>query len=160
MAQPKEELFPQDVKMELNGRPSAFTCPACAGTLWELEEDDILRFRCRVGHAYSAETMFAAQVENVENSLYAALRALEENSELARRVARRARGSRGREMIAEKYEAQAEANQQHARLLREALTSDNGDRKEPVRESAPEAIRDGKQHRKGTQPKKKSKLTA
>lgn len=155
-----EEVFPQDEKMEKNGRPSAFTCPACSGTLWELDDEGILRFRCRVGHAYSAETMFAAQVENVENSLYAALRALEENSELAMRVAKRARGAQ-QEQMAEKYEAQAEANQFHARKLREALTSENGNgRKEPVRESAPEAIHDGKHHRKGTQPRKKSKVTA
>src|SRR5262249_38777005 len=114
----------------------------------------------RVGHAYSAETMFAAQVENVENSLYAALRALEENSELSRRIAKRARSSQ-QEHMAEKYEAQAEANQFHARTLREALTSENGmERKARVRESAREAIRDGKHHRKGTQPRKKSKVTA
>ena len=151
-----EEIFPQDEKMEKNGRPSAFTCPACSGTLWELDEEGILRFRCRVGHAYSAETMFVAQVENVENSLYAALRALEENSELARRIAKRARSSQ-QEQMAEKYEAQAETNQFHARTLREALTSENGhERKEPVRESAPDAIHDGKRHRKGTQPKKKT----
>jgi len=155
----EEEIFPQDEKMEKNGRPSAYTCPACSGTLWELDDEGILRFRCRVGHAYSEETVFAAQVENVENSLYAALRALEENSELARRVAKRARRSQKQHM-ADKYEAQAETNDFHARALREALTSENGnERKEPVRESAPEAIRDGKQHRKGTQ-RKKAKVTA
>jgi two-component system chemotaxis response regulator CheB len=156
----QEEVFPQDEKMEKNGRPSVYTCPACSGTLWELDDEGILRFRCRVGHAYSEETMFAAQVENVENSLYAALRALEENSELALRVAKRARKSQKQHM-AEKYEAQAQANTFHARTLRMALTSENGnERKEPVRESAPEAIRDGKKHRKGTEPKKKSKVIA
>lgn len=161
MASPQqldEQIFPQDEKMEKNGRPSAFTCPACAGTLWELDEDGILRFRCRVGHAYSAETMFAAQVENVENSMYAALRALEENSELARRVAKRARVSR-QEQLAEKYEAQAEANELHARLLREALTLENGHesahRKEVDRVAIDEGTGDGKQHRKGVAGKKK-----
>jgi len=41
------------------GAPSAFSCPACGGVLWELEDEnggDLLRFRCRVGHAYTAES--------------------------------------------------------------------------------------------------------
>lgn len=123
--QSSDDLFPKDEKMEKEGTPSAFTCPACSGTLWELDEEGILRFRCRVGHAYSAETMFLSQVENVENSLYAALRALEENSELARRIARRARLSK-QHQVAERYEAQAATNDLHAHQLREALTAENG----------------------------------
>jgi two-component system chemotaxis response regulator CheB len=159
-AEVNEELFPQDEKMERDGRPSAFTCPACSGTLWELDEGGILRFRCRVGHAYSAETMFASQVENVENSLYAALRALEENSELARRIAKRARVSR-QEQLAEKYEAQADANEVHAQLLREALLTENGtsgERKAPVPEEV--VVPEHRIHRRGTTPKKKTKVSA
>jgi two-component system chemotaxis response regulator CheB len=159
----EEHLFPQDEKMDRNGRPSAFTCPACSGTLWELDEEGILRFRCRVGHAYSAETMFASQVENVENSMYAALRALEENSELARRIAKRARSSR-QEQLAEKYEAQAEANELHAQLLREALLTENGHHQEPRKgpEAAPEEVLEPEHrvHRRGTTPRKKSKVSA
>src|SRR5262245_28380544 len=39
------------------GTPSSFSCPDCGGVLWELERDDILRFRCRVGHAYTARAL-------------------------------------------------------------------------------------------------------
>jgi two-component system chemotaxis response regulator CheB len=39
------------------GAPSVFACPECGGTLWELHDDDLLRFRCRVGHAFSAESL-------------------------------------------------------------------------------------------------------
>ena len=152
-----EQLFPTDDKMAHDGTPSAFTCPACAGTLWELDDEGILRFRCRVGHAYSAETMFLAQVENVENSLYAALRALEENSELARRIAKRARTS-NQTQLAEKYEAQAETNLLHARQLRDALVSDNGhgsngNKKSP---STSEQPKDDKVHRGGAKRKKRA----
>ena len=35
------------------GKPSTFACPDCGGTLWELEQKNLLRFRCRIGHAYS-----------------------------------------------------------------------------------------------------------
>src|SRR5437899_8216914 len=34
----------------LAGKPSQFTCPDCNGTLWEIQDAEILRFRCRVGH--------------------------------------------------------------------------------------------------------------
>lgn len=156
---PDDAEFPKDEKMESNGRPSAFTCPACSGTLWELDDEGILRFRCRVGHAYSAETMFSAQVENVENSLYAALRVLEENMELARRLAKRARGSKN-DMLAEKYEGQAAANEAHAQRLRTVLMSDaprdTGDEVAKVPPHADdEHPFDNRNHRRGTMPRKK-----
>src|SRR5262249_53139874 len=33
------------------GRPSAFSCPECGGVLWELDDGELPRFRCRAGHA-------------------------------------------------------------------------------------------------------------
>ena len=41
------------------GTASGFTCPECHGALWELQEDGLLRFRCRVGHAFSAESLLS-----------------------------------------------------------------------------------------------------
>jgi two-component system chemotaxis response regulator CheB len=35
---------------ERAGKPSGFSCPECGGVLWEIEDGDLLRFRCRVGH--------------------------------------------------------------------------------------------------------------
>jgi two-component system, chemotaxis family, protein-glutamate methylesterase/glutaminase len=45
------------------GTPSVFGCPDCGGALWELQDDQWLRFRCRVGHAYSAEGLLRSQGE-------------------------------------------------------------------------------------------------
>lgn len=161
MAPPRlENGFPKDEKMDENGRPSAFTCPACSGTLWELDDEGILRFRCRVGHAYSADTMYASQVENVENSMYAALRALEENVELSRRLAKRARHN-NHKAVAEKYEARASINEAHADQLRQVLMSggENGGQKGSKRAKARRASNgdehpfDKRNHRKGTMPR-------
>jgi two-component system, chemotaxis family, protein-glutamate methylesterase/glutaminase len=69
------------------GPPSAFTCPDCQGTLFEIEEGGVVRFRCRVGHAYSAEAMDKAQREAAERAMWSALRALEERSGLMRKLA-------------------------------------------------------------------------
>jgi two-component system chemotaxis response regulator CheB len=48
------------------GQPSAFTCPDCSGTLWELERGGVVRFRCRAGHAYSYDGMRAEYSETGE----------------------------------------------------------------------------------------------
>lgn len=71
------------------GLPSRFSCPECHGVLWEIDERDIHRFRCRVGHAYSPETLLAQQSDSVEAALWAGLRALEENAALMTRMAKR-----------------------------------------------------------------------
>jgi hypothetical protein len=57
------------------GKPSTFGCPDCGGILWKVEEGNLLRFRCRTGHAYSAETLLATQSDAIEDALWIALRA-------------------------------------------------------------------------------------
>ncbi|MGH2541974.1 MAG: chemotaxis protein CheB, partial [Ardenticatenaceae bacterium] len=44
-----------------SGLPSVFACPACGGVLWERDEAGLIRFRCRVGHAYSTDSLLAEQ---------------------------------------------------------------------------------------------------
>jgi two-component system chemotaxis response regulator CheB len=68
------------------GGLSAFTCPACGGALWELDEEGLLSYRCHVGHGYSAEGLSTAQDDSVEAALYSALRALKERIALARHL--------------------------------------------------------------------------
>jgi two-component system chemotaxis response regulator CheB len=72
-----------------DGPASGFTCPECSGALWELREGDLVRYRCRVGHAYSEEAMVEAQGSAVEAALWTALEVLEERGELLRRIAQR-----------------------------------------------------------------------
>ena len=67
---------------EKPGTPSRFSCPDCNGVLWEIDDGDMVRFRCRVGHAYSPETLLAVQSDSVEAAIWAGLRALEENAAL------------------------------------------------------------------------------
>src|SRR5262245_49851510 len=76
------------------GVQSVVACPDCRGVLWEIQEGDLLRFRCRTGHAFSPETLFKAEDEGVEQALWEALRALEERVALRRRLAQQARERR------------------------------------------------------------------
>ena len=54
----------------------------------------MLRFRCRVGHVYSPDSMLAAQTDEVDRALWTALRTLEERAALAKKLAERARARR------------------------------------------------------------------
>jgi two-component system chemotaxis response regulator CheB len=103
------------------GKPSGFSCPDCGGVLWELDpESDLLRFRCRVGHAYAQDNLTAAQADEVERALWTALRALEERAAMARRVATQAR-ERDFPALAGPHEERALEAEAHAAKLREVL---------------------------------------
>ena len=69
------------------GDPSSYTCPECHGVLLRMKEADPMRFRCHTGHAYSSESLLAAVSENIEASLWTAIRALEEGALLLEHMA-------------------------------------------------------------------------
>ena len=102
------------------GRPSGFSCPDCHGVLWQIEDGGLERYRCRVGHAWSPESLLTQQSEALEAALWVALRSLEERAALARRLAEPAR-RRGYSITATRFEEQAAEAQQAARLVRDLL---------------------------------------
>ena len=107
------------------GKPSGFTCPECHGGLWEIDETGLPRYRCRVGHGFSAESLLVAQSTDVEAALWTAYRALEERAALFRRLAERAHGRRA-EITAEHFRAEASAVNRQAEVLRSVLWSRGG----------------------------------
>lgn len=64
--------------VEKLGAPSRFTCPDCRGVMLKVKDGNIIRFRCHTGHAYSAETFLQMISESAEQSLWTAIRAVEE----------------------------------------------------------------------------------
>ena len=102
------------------GAPSVFTCPDCGGTLWELDEGGVLRFRCRTGHAYTAHSMLAAQENRLETALWTATRALEERRDMLARLARRARAVDDSTMLS-RYERQSREVEADLERLHAAL---------------------------------------
>jgi two-component system, chemotaxis family, protein-glutamate methylesterase/glutaminase len=130
---PKEVPMPQDSSVDRPadefaladrhkqaGVPSTMTCPECHGTLWEVKDEELVRFRCRVGHAYSDEALLVHQSEQLEAALWTALRALEEHSALARRLAARA-NNRGHSHSASSFTEQAMDAEHHASVIRTVL---------------------------------------
>ncbi|HWS89919.1 MAG TPA: chemotaxis protein CheB [Pyrinomonadaceae bacterium] len=69
------------------GTPSVFTCPECHGTLLQVKEDGRARFRCHTGHAFSADSLLSQLTESVEETLWSAIRSIDESAMLMRHMA-------------------------------------------------------------------------
>jgi two-component system chemotaxis response regulator CheB len=104
------------------GEIAPFSCPACGGTLWETLTDGIANYRCRVGHAYTLNSLVAAHGDTVERAMWTAYRALEEQAAMSRRVGRRL-ADRGRLESAERFQRQAEHAAREAAELKRILDS-------------------------------------
>jgi two-component system chemotaxis response regulator CheB len=107
--------------LELLAKPSTFTCPECHGTLWELKDGVPRRFRCHTGHAYTERNLAALQGELVEDSIWTAVRALQEREMLLRRMADEALLGQ-RDAAASAYRAEAEEAMRSADVLRSLTT--------------------------------------
>lgn len=86
--------------------PAALTCPSCGGVLSKIRVGHPLRFRCQVGHAFTADVLVKEQEGSIDEALRVALRIIEERAELVQRMADDGRQS-GRVAVAELYEERA-----------------------------------------------------
>jgi len=118
-------------KVEREEPPSAFTCPECHGTIWEVREGGEMRFECRVGHSFSPESMADSNDEDVERALWAALRTLEESASLDQRLADLA-AERNRASAHELYASKARERKKHAETLRDLLIGGASKRIVPI----------------------------
>jgi len=101
--------------------PSEFSCPECHGVLWAAHEGELLQFRCRTGHLFSAETLLELQSRDVENTLYASLRSLEERESLAKLLLERVRERRAHDWQVRRHAAQVEEARRQADAVRRLL---------------------------------------
>lgn len=102
------------------GNPSVFTCPDCGGTLMELVEGELVRYRCHVGHAFTPLTLLNGQQEQIEAAMWSALRMLEESAALRRHSSERAVEG-GLLGLAESYDRQAAELIERAHTIRRVL---------------------------------------
>jgi two-component system chemotaxis response regulator CheB len=105
------------------GTLSPFTCPECHGSLWEIDDGAMLRFRCHVGHSYTAESMLAAQAEEIDKTLENLLRLRQERAILANRIVEKER-LRNNHGLADQLERRARDYEEDARLMRLLLLGD------------------------------------
>ena len=111
--------------------PVGLTCPACGGVLSKVKDARPMRFRCQVGHGFTADALAKEQEGRVDEALRVALRIIEERAELVQRMAADGRRS-GRAAVAEMYEARAVEYREYADMIRrvvlKSLDRPNGER--------------------------------
>jgi two-component system chemotaxis response regulator CheB len=98
------------------------TCPDCGGVLSQMKDAQPIRFRCQVGHAYTAQTLQDTQENAVDEAVRVALRIIEERAELVSRMAKDARAA-DRWSMAEMHEGRAKEYRDYANILRKAVIS-------------------------------------
>jgi two-component system, chemotaxis family, protein-glutamate methylesterase/glutaminase len=108
--------------------PVALSCPACGGVLSQIKRAPPLRFRCQVGHAYTAETLSSEQEGSVDEAIRVALRIVEERATLTQKMAEDARRG-GLRLSADSYERTSVQSRRHVETLRDALLG--GERSQP-----------------------------
>jgi two-component system chemotaxis response regulator CheB len=120
------EVFMADVDpdavhdVDRPGDPAGFGCPDCGGALYQIDESGLRRFRCRVGHAWSPESLLARQTVAMESALWMALRSLQEKAALNTELAERA-GEHGQGRTARRFGANAEEALRAAELVRQLI---------------------------------------
>jgi len=98
------------------GLASGYTCPDCNGSLVSIDEGN---FRCRVGHAWTPDSLLAARDGEVEGALWVALRSLQEKAKLARQLADKG----GVGLLFQYYSAMAEETERALTVLSERLSA-------------------------------------
>jgi two-component system chemotaxis response regulator CheB len=132
-----------DMKVdEMLGRISPFTCPECHGALWEIRDGPMLRFRCHVGHAYTADAVLAGQGEEIDRMLGTLQRAHQERAALARRMAEQERAEQ-RHGLADRLETRAREYEDDAKLVRGLMRNGFG-HADPVTDETERAGGNGK----------------
>jgi two-component system chemotaxis response regulator CheB len=128
-------LPPDDIRLEVDialgrpvgpeetirlGYPAALSCSAYRGVLSQMKKASPLRFRCQVGHAYTAETLATEQEDSVDEALRVALRIAEERATLTQKMAKEARRD-GLRLSADSFENKSRESREHVEMLRAAL---------------------------------------
>jgi two-component system chemotaxis response regulator CheB len=111
-----------DDPLDRLGELTTFNCPECEGPLWEIDDADRRRYRCRIGHAFSEEVVSELQTDQIERSLLVALRTLEERSRMLGRLVQRARDVGGT-TDGTQFERERDEALVHIEVLKELLGS-------------------------------------
>lgn len=104
------------------GKPSVIACPDCGGSLTEVRNRDVLRFRCHVGHAFTAEALIADQDEAIERALWSAVKTMEERAAMWQRLADR-NAAKGNQRVAITMREHAANSKVESNLIRGLLNA-------------------------------------
>jgi two-component system chemotaxis response regulator CheB len=95
-------------------------CPDCGGPMWDVGYGRVRGYRCYMGHGSGPRTLLAGQANEIERSLWIAIRALQERATTYADLSRGAHKA-GSAQAAALYEQQAEEAREHAERARQFL---------------------------------------
>jgi two-component system, chemotaxis family, protein-glutamate methylesterase/glutaminase len=100
------------------GKISEFTCPDCHGSLIQLRNGKLERFRCHTGHSFSNGSLLAELTDSIEQALWNTIRAVEERIRLLKNLAQHASDLKQTELISA-VGRELQENERRADLLRQ-----------------------------------------
>jgi two-component system chemotaxis response regulator CheB len=124
---------------------STHICPECNGPMWSLQAGNLLHFHCRIGHAFSGQSLLVEKNMALETALWSAVNALKDKANIARQLMEQLKKSKSKTESAAYYEEQINTALYYAELLREFQ----------VKQTSPTALA----HEPGSKKKKARKLT-
>ena len=104
------------------GEHSVYACPDCGGAMRTISADNITRYRCHIGHSYSENDLVVKQADNLEATLWVALRMMEDRKNLLNKLAKNSR-KRGAMTMGLSHEEKEGELQKHIDKLKEILFS-------------------------------------
>jgi two-component system chemotaxis response regulator CheB len=125
-----------DIGLSKLGTPSIFACPECHGTLLQLKENGRTRYRCHTGHAFSSDSLLAEITENVETSLWNAIRAIDESVMLLRHMAEHVREAENGAEVARQFLEKARDAEHRSGIVRRAVFDHENLSEEKVADAA------------------------
>jgi len=146
-AQPPEMTIPADLQLEAAiaervvgtvaevnqlGHLVPLTCPDCGGNLWQVEHGHVLRYRCHTGHAYTAAALAENNQHELEETLWVALRMMEERKNLLLSI-----NDQNKSMWSRHQEERLADLQRHVNRMREFLLNGSNDGIDPTADTAP-----------------------
>jgi two-component system chemotaxis response regulator CheB len=105
------------------GELTDLSCAECGGPLWRSKSGDLSRYRCRVGHAYTASSLLSAGGEAIESSIWAAVRMFDQRANILTTMAEKDREARQSRMREHHAQLASEARE-HANALRRLLMTE------------------------------------
>lgn len=99
---------------------SHLTCPECGGTMVKIINDAVPRYRCYTGHSFTERIFEEQQLKGIEDSLWVAIRMMEERKNLLLQMSRPKLAEQGLPVDTTRNE-RAEAMQLHIDRLRKML---------------------------------------